>query len=120
MFLSNLGNNTSIIIYIYTIIYSDSVYFLLVFILLYFYFVPMFANFFWVMFQVSDFCLVKTCLKVLAALNLSMGREIQYGGLVSLRLMMDASRQNRYFWSHGSSSFNEAVPKKGPWKSHEN
>lgn len=36
--------------------------------------------------------------RVLAALNLSMGREIQYGGLVSLRHMMDASRQNRYFW----------------------
>ena len=39
--------------------------------------------------------------EVLAALTLSMGREIQYGGLVSLRHMMDASRQNRYFWPLG-------------------
>lgn len=50
--------------------------------------------------------------QVLAALNLSMGREIQchgyhgsrkplitrYGGLLALRHMMDASRQSRYFW----------------------
>ena len=34
-----------------------------------------------------------------------MGREIQYGGLVSLRQMMDASRQNRYFWPLGQDGF---------------
>jgi len=43
--------------------------------------------------------------QVLQALNLSMGREIQYGGLVSLRHMMDASRQNRYFWHLGHLKF---------------
>ena len=30
--------------------------------------------------------------------NLATGREIQFGGLVSLRLMMEASRANRYYW----------------------
>ncbi|CAJ1375856.1 unnamed protein product, partial [Effrenium voratum] len=36
--------------------------------------------------------------RVLAAMNLATGREIQFGGLVSLRLMMEASRANRYYW----------------------
>jgi hypothetical protein len=38
-----------------------------------------------------------------------MGREIQYGGLVSLRQMMDASRQNRYFWPLGQDGFSRGA-----------